>query len=200
MMHLTKNDMRAFDRALHQTILEFHPNAHVGCFAYAMLGAMMLNKVIGGHVDFMPQMGGRTVKVSPGDKNGPYCLTLDSDVVRDGGREFHCWIARKSTEEIIDFSTRYLKAEADLVGVPWERKPMPDFIWHRADRVFDDLWISYSPDEEMCRGIQEKFVAWHHHQIPLDMKASIMPIMKRYQRNGGNMKGLSRFLLKKNWS
>jgi len=42
--------------------------------------------------------------------------------------EIHCWLARRDTREIIDFSTGFVHLSS---RIPWRMPPLPKYIWQK---------------------------------------------------------------------
>lgn len=42
--------------------------------------------------------------------------------------EIHCWLARRDTREIIDFSTGFVHMSS---RIPWRMPPLPKYIWQK---------------------------------------------------------------------
>ena len=57
--------------------------------------------------------------------------------------EMHVWIGLLDSQEIVDFTTRHLKAAAAHRGFTWSAAEPPRYLWCRADRLPD--WVVYRP-------------------------------------------------------
>lgn len=191
-MEFSRSDKTLVDQILHETVSSLHQNPHLACYAYAMLGSMALNQIIGGKMDFIPQSGGRTVKVAPdpGDGQGPLCLELDPSVVRNGKQEFHHWILRLSTKELIDFSTRHVRKEADDLGLPWRRGPVPKFLWHNVYKIADDFEMDYRPDQGLCDTVHKTFMDFSKGEMPGDFRQSLIDVLGQWVKRGGRRDGI----------
>lgn len=186
-MNFTDADKELFNHALHQVITSYHPTPSIACYSYAMLGAIALNHISGGRMDFVPQSGGRAVIVAPdpGDGLGPLSLVLDPKVMRNGRPEFHHWIIRVSTRELIDFSCRYIRRDADSQGLPWHRKAIPDFLWQNVYTTVDDHEIMYEPEPSLTDESQTTFQEFSGGQMPTDFKESLLQVLRLYVSAGG---------------
>jgi len=73
--------------------------------------------------------------------------------------EIHCWIGLPDTNEIVDFSTRYVQEQAEREGYRWLAPVPPDYIWCQADQLPDGVF--YKPEIDAInftlRFIAEKF-------------------------------------------
>lgn len=121
--------------SIHQTVCRWHPRPEQACAWYALLGARLLNQVVGS-VQYGFFAGTFEIFVSPDpeEPKASFYLCFDAHNTQVQGEEFHCWIARpdpiaQTYLEVIDFSARHLKSRALEFNLMWARDPIPDFIW-----------------------------------------------------------------------
>jgi hypothetical protein len=60
--------------------------------------------------------------------------------------EMHVWIGILDRQEIVDFTTRYLKAAAADHGMAWTADDPPPYLWCPASATPD--WVVYKPNKE----------------------------------------------------
>ena len=60
--------------------------------------------------------------------------------------EMHVWIGLLDSQEIVDFTTRHLKAAAAHRGFTWSAAEPPNYLWCRADSLPD--WVVYRPNAD----------------------------------------------------
>jgi hypothetical protein len=60
--------------------------------------------------------------------------------------EMHVWVGILDTQEIVDFSTRWLKQAAEGMGLAWTADEPPEFLWCSAKKMPD--WVVYTPVRE----------------------------------------------------
>ena len=59
--------------------------------------------------------------------------------------EMHVWVGIVDRQEIVDFTTRHLKAAAAALG-PWTAADPPNYLWCPADQPPD--WVIYRPNRD----------------------------------------------------
>lgn len=60
--------------------------------------------------------------------------------------EMHVWVGLVDQQEIVDFTTRHLRAAAMQRGLAWTTDDPPPYLWCRADQTPD--WVVYRPDRD----------------------------------------------------
>lgn len=60
--------------------------------------------------------------------------------------EMHVWVGLVDRQEIVDFTTRYLKAAAAAHGMAWSAADPPAHLWCPADQTPD--WVVYRPNRD----------------------------------------------------
>ncbi len=60
--------------------------------------------------------------------------------------EMHVWVGLLDTQEIVDFTTRRLKAAAADRGMAWSSADPPDYLWCPAASLPD--WVVYRPNPD----------------------------------------------------
>jgi hypothetical protein len=60
--------------------------------------------------------------------------------------EMHCWVGIVDSQEIVDFTTRHLKAACAAVGMEWSAAAPPRYLWCKAKEPPD--WVVYRPNRE----------------------------------------------------
>ena len=60
--------------------------------------------------------------------------------------EMHVWVGILNTQELVDFSTRHLKAAAQARGMAWTADPPPRYLWCPANQLPD--WVVYTPSRQ----------------------------------------------------
>ena len=60
--------------------------------------------------------------------------------------EMHVWVGLVDHQEIVDFTTRHLRASASQRGMVWTATVPPPYLWCRADQLPD--WVVYQPNRE----------------------------------------------------
>jgi hypothetical protein len=60
--------------------------------------------------------------------------------------EMHVWVGILDTQEIVDFTTRHLKASAQALGMGWTAPDPPAYLWCPASATPD--WVVYRPIAE----------------------------------------------------
>jgi hypothetical protein len=67
--------------------------------------------------------------------------------------EMHVWVGLLQEQQIVDFSTRNLRAEANRCGLTWTAEDPPPYLW--THELPD--WVAYTPDRQAtlfaCRAI-----------------------------------------------
>lgn len=58
--------------------------------------------------------------------------------------EMHVWVGLVDRQEIVDFTTRHLKAAAAALGMAWTAADPPAYLWCSANATPD--WVVYRPD------------------------------------------------------
>ena len=59
--------------------------------------------------------------------------------------EMHVWVGIVDRQEIVDFTTRYLKEAASPLG-PWTAADPPSYLWCPANATPD--WVVYRPNRD----------------------------------------------------
>ena len=60
--------------------------------------------------------------------------------------EMHVWVGLVDRQEIVDFTTRHLKAAALTLGMAWTAPDPPPYVWCLANETPD--WVVYRPNRE----------------------------------------------------
>ncbi len=60
-------------------------------------------------------------------------------VAQDLMPEVHCWVALPDSGEVVDLSTKYLRAQAARLGVQWTGSEPPDYLWATAAELPDGV-------------------------------------------------------------
>lgn len=60
--------------------------------------------------------------------------------------EMHVWLGLLDTQEIVDFSTRHLRAAAEARGMVWTAAEPPPYLWCPANAAPD--WVCYRPNRD----------------------------------------------------
>ena len=72
--------------------------------------------------------------------------------------EIHTWLALPETQEIVDFSVKYLPQSAARDGKVWVKPNPPDFLWVTEDAMPEG--VVYRPEIEACH--------WMHRRLMKD--------------------------------
>ena len=74
--------------------------------------------------------------------------------------EMHVWAALANTQELIDFSTRHIKAHAATFGFSWSAPNPPSYLWATFDHIPDR--VVYTPNRDAtllaCRILDELYL------------------------------------------
>lgn len=71
--------------------------------------------------------------------------------------EIHIWIGLPDTQEIVDFSTKFLPHLVTTKhGLPWRTPPPPDYIWHTKAQMPER--VLYRVQEQACRFVVQKML------------------------------------------
>ena len=60
--------------------------------------------------------------------------------------EMHVWVGLLDSQEIVDFTTRHLRASAVARGMVWSADDPPRYLWCPAADLPD--WVVYRPDRD----------------------------------------------------
>jgi hypothetical protein len=60
--------------------------------------------------------------------------------------EMHVWVGLLDSQEIVDFTTRHLRAAAAARGLLWTAADPPPYLWCPANDLPD--WVVYRPDRD----------------------------------------------------
>jgi len=60
--------------------------------------------------------------------------------------EMHVWVGILDSQEIVDFTTRHLRAAAEARGMTWTAADPPRYLWCPAADAPD--WVVYRPDRD----------------------------------------------------
>ena len=60
--------------------------------------------------------------------------------------EMHVWVGIVDRQEIVDFTTRYLKTAATALGMAWTAADPPNYLWCPANQTPD--WVVYRPNRD----------------------------------------------------
>jgi hypothetical protein len=60
--------------------------------------------------------------------------------------EMHVWVGILDSQEIVDFTTRHLRAAAEARGMAWTAADPPPYLWCPAASTPD--WVVYRPDRD----------------------------------------------------
>jgi hypothetical protein len=60
--------------------------------------------------------------------------------------EMHVWVGIVDRQEIVDFTTRHLRAAAEARGMEWSAPDPPRYLWCPAAEPPD--WVVYRPDRD----------------------------------------------------
>ena len=60
--------------------------------------------------------------------------------------EMHVWVGLVEQQEIVDFTTRHLKASAIALGMTWTAADPPAYLWCPANQTPD--WVVYRPNRD----------------------------------------------------
>jgi hypothetical protein len=60
--------------------------------------------------------------------------------------EIHVWVGLVEEQEIVDFTTRHIKAAAVAMNLPWTNSAPPRYLWTPTQQLPD--WVSYRPDPQ----------------------------------------------------
>ena len=60
--------------------------------------------------------------------------------------EMHVWVGIVDRQELVDFTTRHLKAVAGALGMAWTATDPPSYLWCPANQTPD--WVVYRPNRE----------------------------------------------------
>jgi hypothetical protein len=60
--------------------------------------------------------------------------------------EMHVWVGIVDRQEIVDFTTRHLRAAAEARGMAWSAPDPPRYLWCPAAEPPD--WVVYRPDRD----------------------------------------------------
>jgi hypothetical protein len=60
--------------------------------------------------------------------------------------EMHCWVGIVDKQEVVDFTTRYLKSAAATLGMGWTAADPPQYLWCAASQMPE--WMVYRPNRE----------------------------------------------------
>jgi hypothetical protein len=123
------------DQLIHTTVCAYHPSPECACAWYALLGTLLLRRLSPrSHYSFYAGTFEICTSPDPLEAGVWYALCFDAHQPLIPDLEFHCWIAhpdpvQRTYSEVVDFSARHLKTRAREFGIPWNRDPIPDFIW-----------------------------------------------------------------------
>ncbi|WP_192843672.1 hypothetical protein [Leptolyngbya sp. NIES-2104] len=131
----TRFDCSRIDQVIHATVCHYHPMPDRACAWYALLGTLLLRR-LSPKSCYSFYAGTFEICTSPDPTEAGvwYALCFDAHQPLIPDQEFHCWIAhpdpaQRIYSEVIDFSARHLETRAREFGIPWNRDPVPDFIW-----------------------------------------------------------------------
>lgn len=128
-------DRSTIDHLVHTTVSSYHPRPEQACAWYALLGTMLLRQLSPKSCySFYAGTFEICTSPDPTEEGVWFALCFDAHHPLIPDLEFHCWIAHpdpihSTYSEIVDFSARHLETRAREFGVPWNREPIPDFIW-----------------------------------------------------------------------
>lgn len=54
--------------------------------------------------------------------------------------EMHVWIGLPRTQEIVDFTTQFQPAQAEVIGEKWIGDPPPKYLWGKVGSLFDAMY------------------------------------------------------------
>lgn len=60
--------------------------------------------------------------------------------------EMHCWVGIIDTQEIVDFSVRFLKNAAVASGVKWTADNPPEYLWCNVENIPEN--VVYRPNRD----------------------------------------------------
>ncbi len=60
--------------------------------------------------------------------------------------EMHVWVGILDSQEIVDFTTRHLRAAGEARGMAWSAADPPPYLWSLAAALPD--WVVYQPDRD----------------------------------------------------
>ncbi|MGG6265416.1 hypothetical protein ACQ4M3_24455 [Leptolyngbya sp. AN03gr2] len=135
MPEVAQFDCATIDKLVHATVCRYHPAPEVACAWYALLGTLTLRHLYPkSQYSFYAGTFEICTSPDPVEEGVWYALCFDAHQPLIPDLEFHCWIAcpdpaHRTYAEVIDFSARHLETRAREFGVPWNRDPIPNFIW-----------------------------------------------------------------------
>ncbi len=147
------------------------------CLYYATTAAMKLSKVLGERCILQagtakwPRIDMAT---DDGRMNTHFSYVFDPDDIGNLMNmaqglmpEMHCWVAFPRTQEILDVTAGWQKAQCEeLAGMIWTAPPPPDYIWERVDQMPDG--VVYSADAvatTIAREVASRLVCWHYKGV-----------------------------------
>lgn len=131
----TTVDRSTIDHVIHTTVCRYHPTPLCACAWYALLGTLLLRRLYPrSRYSFYAGTFEILTSPDPTEAGVWYALCFDAHNPLIPDQEFHCWIAHPDPAhctyvEVIDFSARHLETRAREFDIPWNRDPVPDFIW-----------------------------------------------------------------------
>jgi hypothetical protein len=132
---VTASDRCVIANLIHITVCAYHPTPECACAWYALLGTLLLRRLSPkSHYSFYAGTFEICTSPDPLEAGVWYALCFDAHQPLIPDLEFHCWIAhpdpvQRTYSEVIDFSARHLRTRAREFGIPWNRDPIPDYIW-----------------------------------------------------------------------
>jgi hypothetical protein len=60
--------------------------------------------------------------------------------------EIHVWVGIVDRQEVVDFTTRYLKQSSERIGMPWTAADPPRYLWCPANAL--PAWVVYHPNRD----------------------------------------------------
>lgn len=75
--------------------------------------------------------------------------------------EIHVWLGLPETNEIVDFSTKFLSHQAEECGLNWQTPLPPDFLWTKADELPEQ--VHYVPNMDAIAFVLRRMLPTHEH-------------------------------------
>lgn len=166
--------------AVHEAVCEVTgTDGFQRCLEYAWSGAVIAQTVTGKPHTW--QAGSAAVFIADDDDGGaPYYLGLGPGDGYTGASngDLHCWFGEvpagaragetlelKPGELVVaDLSLRHFRTNAEKLGLPWNRDPLPDYCWDTMAAIQSQLRVRYSPDWECMEVVTAALKAnarWH---------------------------------------